>query len=310
MLKNRAFNLLDPPVVVLAYHRVTMLPLDRQLLAISPANFRAQMQFLKNNFPLTRFEDDWSNIRKPSVVVSFDDGYADNALEALPILEEIGVPATFFVSTGNIGTNEEFWWDELERITLGDRDYPSNFRLEDRRQGRNWLTETPPLREMLYSNLHRMMMGIDSAQRELWFEQLREWAELDRTGRAQNRPLSQDELKTLSKSPWVTIGAHTATHTPLSCLSEERQKEDIISSKCRLESLLNREVTLFSYPFGRKNDYNAASIRICREAGFIKSAANFSGQAHRWTDPYQIPRQLVRNWDAATFADTMKRFWV
>jgi peptidoglycan/xylan/chitin deacetylase (PgdA/CDA1 family) len=127
-------------------------------------------------------------------------------------------------------------------------------------------------------------------------------------GREQNRSLSHAELITLANSCWATIGAHTATHTPLSILSEEQQREEIVSSKRTLETLLNKGVAVFSYPFGRKKDYNSASIRICREAGFKKSAANFPGQAHRWTDSYQIPRQLVRNWDAATFADAMKRF--
>src|SRR5689334_4536799 len=85
--KNRALNLVDSPVVILLYHRVTTLPADPQLLAVSPDNFRAHLKFLKENFPVVRFEDDWSEVKKPAVAITFDDGYADNALEALPILE-------------------------------------------------------------------------------------------------------------------------------------------------------------------------------------------------------------------------------
>jgi peptidoglycan/xylan/chitin deacetylase (PgdA/CDA1 family) len=310
ILKNRSLNLLDPPMVVLVYHRITMLPSDPQQLAVSPDNFRAHVLFLKNNFQIVRFEDDWSKINKPSVAITFDDGYADNALEALPILEEVGVPATFFVSTGNIGTSHEFWWDELERVILGERDYPASFTLTDRQYGNIWRTDSFALRETLYSTLHQMMMRIDFDQRANWFDQLRVWGQFDRTGREQNRPLSHDELRLLAISRWTTIGAHTVTHTALSCQSEEQQRVEIISSKRQLETLLVKEITVFSYPFGRKNDYNAASISICKEAGFIKSAANFPGQSHRWTDPYQIPRQLVRNWDEASFADKMKRFGV
>jgi peptidoglycan/xylan/chitin deacetylase (PgdA/CDA1 family) len=117
-LKNRLLNKLDPPVVILIYHRVTTLPLDPQMLAVTPANFRAQMRYLKDNFQVLRFEDNWSKVTEPSVVVTFDDGYADNALEALPILEEVGVPGTFFIITGKIDTRQEFWSDELERIVL------------------------------------------------------------------------------------------------------------------------------------------------------------------------------------------------
>ena len=112
---RRARNLLlrkiDAPVVVLLYHRVATLASDPQLLAVSPENFRQQMCYLKDKFPLVRFEDDWSDVRTPSIAVTFDDGYADNALNALPILEEVGIPATFFVSTGNLDFigPESFW---------------------------------------------------------------------------------------------------------------------------------------------------------------------------------------------------------
>ena len=308
--KNRCLNRLDQPVVVLVYHRVSTLPSDPQILAVSPENFRAQLQFLKNNFPLVRFEDDWLHLKRPSVAITFDDGYADNALEALPILEDMGVPATFFVSTGSINTCQEFWWDELERVLLGERNYPTSFSLVDHQHGKTWPTDSLARRAALYRELHRLIMRIDSAQREIWIEQLRGWAQIDPMGREQNRPLSHAELRKLAKSPLTTIGAHTVTHTPLSCQSEDRQREEIILSKRQLEELLNIEIRVFSYPFGRKSDYNCTSVRICREAGFIKSASNFPGQAHRWSDPFQVPRQLVRNWETAAFAEAMKGFWV
>jgi len=100
------------------------------------------------------------------------------------------------------------------------------------------------------------------------------------------------------------------THTPLSVLSEDEQRFEIVASRHHLEKLLGREITVFSYPFGRKEHYNRTSVRLCREARFQKAASNFPGQAHRWTDVYQIPRQLVRNWDVDTFADKMRSFWI
>ena len=308
-LKNRVLNLVDPPVVVLIYHRVNVLPSDPHLLAVSPENFRAQMRFLKRNFQVVRFEEDWADLKGPAVAVTFDDGYADNAREALPILEEVGVPATFFVSTGTLGTREEFWWDELERVILGEAALPARFRLEDRVHGRSWPTATREERLALHGELHPLVETLGAARREEWLEQLRAWAGLDRTGREANRPLTPEELKTLAASRWATIGAHTVTHTPLALLSEEEQRQEIVGSRQQLERLLGREITVFSYPFGRKNHYDRTSVRLCRETGFRRAASNFPGQAHRWTDSFQIPRQLVRNWDADTFAARLKDFW-
>lgn len=310
MLKSLGLNRLAPPVVVLAYHRVTELAVDPQLLAVAPDNFREQLRYLQEHYPLVRFEDEWSGITAPSVAVTFDDGYADNAREALPILEEVGVPATFFVSSGSVGSLQEFWWDELERVLLGERDYPESFTLSDPRQGGSWPTGSPARRAALYARLHRMLREAAPQLREQWLAQLRGWARLDPGGREQNRPLSLAELQRLAASRWATIGAHGVSHTPLSSLSKEKQREEILCSKRQLEGMVGSPVQVFSYPYGRKRDYDAASVRICREAGFLKSAANFRGQARRWSDPYQLPRQLVRNWDRAEFGARMKEFWL
>ena len=50
---------------------------------------------------------------RPRIVVTFDDGYADNLINALPIAEAKGVPITIFVTSGVLGSRSGFWWDRL-----------------------------------------------------------------------------------------------------------------------------------------------------------------------------------------------------
>ena len=309
-LKHRLLNVFDPPVLVLVYHRVTTLAVDPLALAVSPENFRAQLEHLKAGFPVIRFEEAWTEIRKPAVVVTFDDGYADNARQALPVLEELEIPATFFVSSGTVDTRREFWWDELERtILLQPEGNRGAFELQDPRYGRKWEADSIAQREILYRDLHGLMPRLQPDRREEWLEQLRGWAGLGPAGRESHRPLAAEEMRRLADSKWTTIGAHTVTHTPLSVLSPAEQRREILGSREQLERLTGGRVEVFSYPFGRRVDYDHTSVNICREAGFVKVAANFPGQAHRWTDPLQIPRQLVRNWDKATFAAKLRGFW-
>ena len=309
-MKNRMLNLVDAPVVVLMYHRVTVTQSDFHSLAIVPENFRAQLEYLKRNFRVVRFEEEWSTVEKPAVAITFDDGYADNAQAALPIIEDVGVPVTFFISTGNIGTNEEFWWDELERMVLGEAAYPACFVLDDPRYGKTWPTATGKERRDMFWELHQTAKKAGAAQRANWLRQIREWAGLDGAQGEANRLMTRAEVKELAQSQWVTIGAHTVTHPPLSALGEAEQRHEIVSSRQQLEKLVDREVKVFSYPFGDRCDYDMTTVRICREAGFVKAAAAFPGEAHRWGDPYQIPRHSIPNWDVNTFAAKLKGLWI
>jgi len=308
--KNRLVNFFDPPVVVLLYHRVTILSSDPQLLAASPDNFRSHLQFLKNNFTIVRFEEDWSKVKKPAIAITFDDGYADNARQALPLLEEIGVPATFFVTSGTIGTGQEFWWDELERLVFGEHEFPDQFVLMDNNFGKVWPTATATERQVLFKEIQPFMRNINTPRRENWLMQLRRWVQADDKTSETHRAMTVEELQLLARSRWVTIGAHTVTHPALSRLPLEDQRQEIIASKTQLEAWLGQEVLVFSYPYGTREDYAQETVDLCREAGFVKAAANFPAQVHSWTDPFQVPRQLVRNWPLEVFAKKLKGFWI
>ena len=51
-----------------------------------------------------------------SVVVTFDDGFENNYTAAFPVLQHYGIPATFYLSTGFIGTQRTFWVDKIEYL--------------------------------------------------------------------------------------------------------------------------------------------------------------------------------------------------
>jgi len=295
--------------VVLAYHRVTTLERDPQLLAVTPDHFREQMLYLKENFSVGRIEDAWDALPAPGVVVTFDDGYADNALEALPILEELGVPATFFVTPALVESRCEFWWDELERVILEATALPEVFNLPQELGARRWPTASQEQRQRFYRELHPVLKRALPDAREKCLEELRAWAGLPSEGRGSHRALALDELRRLADSPLVTLGAHSMTHPSLAALPADRQRQEILGSKTWLEEFIGRQVAVFSYPFGGRTDYSAETVRICREAGFTRATSNFPGQWLRSTDPLQIPRHLVRNWGQEQFAKELAGFW-
>ncbi len=139
--------------------------------------------------------------------------------------------------------------------------------------------------------------------------QLRDRAQSKEKSGGTHRLMTVEELRLLAASKWVTIGSHTVTHTQLSSLSPEAQREEMVTSKNQLQKWLGREITVFSYPFGGRRHFTKESMQLCREAGFTKAAANFPGQAHRWTDPHRIPRHLVRNWPLEVFSEKLRGFW-
>ena len=297
-------------VLTLLYHRVNCLEKDLNLLAVNPDNFYAHMLFLKQNYKIVKFDQDWNDFDEKAVCVTFDDGYFDNYLYAVPILEQLKIPATIFISTGNLNTQREYWWDELERnLLLENWQYDQTFELHDDIFSCIWKTDTYEARKELYSTLHWLMLkNINVSKRENWMQQLRNWSKLGLNGREKNYSLQLNKMDGFP-TDLITIGAHTVNHPSLSRLSEKEQRYEITTSKVTLEEIFKREVTVFSYPFGTLNDYNKTTINICRTCGFEKVASNYPGVWDFQCDEFQIPRHIVRDWNLCEFKDRIQAFW-
>lgn len=107
--------------VILLYHRVANVEDDPHLLCVSPENFRSQLRAVLNRLPPLSLEEMVSELERGRTpygfAVTFDDGYVDNFTEAVPILEELELPATIFFVGDAIGAEEPFYWDRETRAT-------------------------------------------------------------------------------------------------------------------------------------------------------------------------------------------------
>ena len=79
--------------------------------------FQAQMEYLVSHFQILELKEavcrmKHHDIPENSIVLTFDDGYRDNYLNAFPILKNLGITATFFLPTDVIGTGEILWHDQ------------------------------------------------------------------------------------------------------------------------------------------------------------------------------------------------------
>jgi peptidoglycan/xylan/chitin deacetylase (PgdA/CDA1 family) len=313
IVKHGYQKLMNGNCAVLLYHRITNLKSDPQQLSVSPENFDKHLSYLKNNFRVLSTDEFTSllvnrkSFPKNCVLITFDDGYADNYLEALPILEKYKLQALFYVATGTLNTDKEFWWDEMERILLSECNASENeITINKKKYILNNLNEVK--RKYLYNELLPVMRKMPSAERALYIQHLANIFNSP-APRSANRAMSYEELRNLHASSSAVVGAHTHLHPSLGALNYDEQLKEIKTSKDTLEKALKAQILHFSYPFGTHNDFNNETKLICRQLGFLTAAANYPACANRASDIYSFPRFLVRNWTPELFESNLQLFF-
>lgn len=301
-------------VVILMYHRVADLPDYPYPIVVRPELFAQHMRIIGRHYrPLRLLElvEALSNNRLPprGVVVTFDDGYLDNFTQALSILEEYRVPATIFVATGNIDSQREFWWDELDRIILKTADLPGNLEMNIHGQPYSLPTASMHERSQTRKTVHLLLKPLEYEERESHLDELAKWAGQSREGRSNHRAMRANELRQLVQSEFIDVGAHTITHPQLSALSYKAQEKEIAGSRDQLGAITGETIKLFAYPYGSRQDYDGNSARIVKSCGFQAVCTTVPGKVDAVTDVYDLPRFPVDDWDQATFEYQLFNFF-
>lgn len=276
-------------VDVLLFHRVCYLKTDPWKLAVTPEEFDNQIRYIKENYNVVRFEDDWSNINEKTVVITFDDGYVDNFYNAVPILRKYNIPATFFISTNNIGTNSEFWWDELSSLFYN----KENERIKFKYNGIYYNLDTPENLRKSCLEIRSILMNMDPEKRRAELKLLHNIMDIPLREHNCNRTMNKFEIQQLTQYENISIGAHTKSHTRLSHLPVDIQMEEIKGSKEMLEQITGGKIETFSYPFGSDDDYTEKTVELVKYCGIKKAAVVKSGLYCREHGEYKIPRNTI-----------------
>jgi peptidoglycan/xylan/chitin deacetylase (PgdA/CDA1 family) len=215
--------------------------------------------------------------RRPSIAITFDDGYLDNYTLAYPVLKKHGVPAALYLTTSLVGTPDRIWTEQIGLAFLetpkgyfnfselfGDKTIPIRTK-EEKEQANSKVSEALKLRP-------------DDKRRELMqelFETL-EVSEIVGRNCGERMMLSWDEVQEMRKDG-VTMGSHSHTHPILSRMSIQKAKDEILKSKKVLEKNVDIEVKHFSFPNGREEDFSEELRDYCREIGFESTCSVIYG---------------------------------
>jgi peptidoglycan/xylan/chitin deacetylase (PgdA/CDA1 family) len=295
-------------IVGLNYHRIgdgRRSVFDRGLWSATAEEFDRQVRWLKTHFDPIAPSDIAAIVegkrKGRHVLVTFDDGYADNYLEAFPILKSHRVPGTFFVATGFVDRPRLPWWDEIAWMI---------------RESRRTSVTVPgfvedavpfdaPERERAIRTLLRVYKALPSDRNAAYVDAL---AEALGTGRAPPDLLDPRglwmtwEMLREMHAGGMTIGGHTVNHPILARMSRGDQASEIAGCERRLKEELGIAMHAFAYPVGSREAFND-DTRACLRASGVKTAFSYYGgfrPRERW-DAYDIPRIAVEQ--ETTFSD-------
>jgi peptidoglycan/xylan/chitin deacetylase (PgdA/CDA1 family) len=313
------------------YHRIAKTDLDPWGLSVSSDHFAEQLEVIKQYFHPLSLQDLLKKHRdgkvpNRSVVVTFDDGYADNLYIAKPLLERYDVAATIFLVTEALVEGRNFWWDELEWALLQPERLPASlelkmngnhsewnlgdavrYNMENRWEDRNrrpW-DALPGTRLAFFYSVWQRLLRLSKPEQLEALDSICTWARVGADNRRENRALNIDELSALGHGGLVELGTHTVTHPSLPILSIVKQLEEIQDSKVQLEKITGRPVTSFSYPYG---DYSVDTTTLVQKSGYYCACTTKFKCILPGTDPFQLPRFQVEDWDGEEFLSRLNRW--
>jgi peptidoglycan/xylan/chitin deacetylase (PgdA/CDA1 family) len=277
---------------ILIFHRVLPAPDPLFPGEIDAARFDAICRWLGTWFRVLPLDEAVHRLARGTLparaaCITFDDGYADNHDQALPILQRHRLPASFFVATSFLGGGRMFNDTVIEAIRRAPGPH-----LDLSPLGLGGLARfdlrTPAGRSACIGQVLRVVKYLPLPQRTEVVERIA--SACGRPAMPSDLMMTPEQVRAMHRAGMV-IGAHTRTHPILARMDVQGMRDEIEGGKRELEAIVGAPVTLFAYPNGKPDeDYSAASVQVVREAGFDAAVSTAWGAADGRTDRFQLPR--------------------
>jgi peptidoglycan/xylan/chitin deacetylase (PgdA/CDA1 family) len=228
--------------------------------------FEKQITFAKRRYKFISVKDLLTGragaVSRP-MLLTFDDGFRNNAENAAPILRRHNVPATFFISSRHCTPGKYLWFSYLKAFQAW---FPGKGITIDG----SFISLSASMRERGMEEITSRLLALRPhpsamyAAIETALPPLEEF--VPRTVLDDHyEGMTREQIVNLARDPLFTIGGHTSDHPYLtSCHSAEIGKQ-ISENKKWLEDVTGRPCDVFAYPLG---DFNKEIMEQCRLLGF------------------------------------------
>ncbi|MEI8396386.1 MAG: polysaccharide deacetylase family protein [Rhodospirillaceae bacterium] len=240
------------------------------LYTVSDTLFAACLDFFKRHYrviglaEMLAARDGVAPLPLRPLLITFDDGWADTATVALPLLTAAGLPALVFPVSDPVRSNERLWWQEVLVTAI------RHGRLDPAREAALWRAAAvppsfnrrpPPPAVRPGDQLPELLAALatlDAPVRREWLAPLAEPLEVG----TPRHMLTSEETRRLPPAG-IAVGCHGASHAPLTAVSDI--DAELATARRDLNAVLGSAVTTLSFPHGR---YNATVLAAARARGF------------------------------------------
>lgn len=298
---RRRYN--EQSVNIVTYHRVSA---ERSFLDSAggprhtPVEFERQIDYLATHYniiSLRRLVEGLEGEELPerTIVLTFDDGYADSLRQAGPILFRRRIPMTVFLATSVVGNRDLLWPHKLAWLLAHEQED----RVESALRSAGWPRVDEPIGRFVRRHYRP---DIDAVLESVL-------QSIGKTGAglaAELRLYVTAEEVAAAEPEFVEFGNHTHTHPVLSHLPHEMQRREIAGGREAILALTGEAPLALAYPFGLKANYNADSKRLAQET-WHRAALDLRRRTNEWTtDPFDLSRKPAVSGSQRLFEQTIE----
>ena len=233
---------------------------------VSKSVFEKHLIFLKKNaniISLTDFFDKKFSKNKINIAITFDDGYENNYLYAVPLLKKYNIPASFFITGLNTTNCNILWADYLNIIeALWDKDIVVKEECYTKKNGHYTSIQTGVLLSESLRNennnfnfKNELTIAIPEILNIIKKEKYIEYWKL----------MNDSEIQEISMNSLFEIGSHGFYHNNIGNLKDFEIEYELIKSKEYLENLISKPIISIAYPDG---SYSKSALNIANACGY------------------------------------------
>jgi peptidoglycan/xylan/chitin deacetylase (PgdA/CDA1 family) len=284
-------------LLILMYHGVVEEGLEPFCWHQLPVRaFRRQMRWVRRHYtvlPLEHALELLSEGRLPpgACAITFDDGYANVASVAAPVLEEERLPATVFLVTDLVGSGRVPWPDRLHLAIAHSR--ARHLDLEALGLGTVAL-DSPAAKTRAIEAALDVLKAKPAVEKDALLDAL--VVQLDAEDPPEPGPfrlMTWDDVERLREKALITFAPHSRTHEILSRVGGAEVERQILGSHEILAERIGEAARVFAYPNGRAQDFDDRAKHVLEAADIPWALSTIEGLARADADMLALPRISV-----------------